>query len=49
MLDAEVEVCTECGSLHMESDDGPAPRHVEECASCGGHLSEVELDDIIGL
>jgi hypothetical protein len=49
MLDAELEVCTDCGVLHMESDDGPAPRDVQECSSCGGRLSDVELDDIVGL
>jgi ribosomal protein L32 len=47
MLDAELEVCPDCGTLHMEG--GPGPRNVEECANCGGHLSEVELDDLIGL
>jgi hypothetical protein len=47
MLDAEFEVCTECGTLHMEG--GPGPRDVEECAVCGGRLSDVELDDLIGL
>ena len=49
MLDAEIEVCVDCGVLHMESDDGPAPHHVEECSACGGDVAEVELDDLIGL
>ncbi|MGB9950786.1 hypothetical protein ACOZ4F_00035 (plasmid) [Haloarcula marismortui] len=47
MLDAEFEVCTECGNLHMEG--GSAPHHVDACAVCDGHLTDVELDDIIGL
>jgi hypothetical protein len=47
MLDAEFEVCTECGNLHMEG--GAGPDYVEECAACGGHVTEVELDDFIGL
>jgi hypothetical protein len=47
MLQAELEVCTDCGNLHME--DGPGPRHVEECAVCGGHVTDVELDDLVGL
>ena len=47
MLDAEFEVCTECGTLHMEG--GAGPRDVAECAVCGGRVRDVELDDIIGL
>lgn len=47
MLDAEFGVCTDCGNLHMEGN--PAPEHVAECAVCGGSLSDVELDDIVGL
>jgi hypothetical protein len=47
MLDADFEVCTECGNLHMEG--GAAPSHVEECAVCGGRTDDVELDDIVGL
>jgi len=47
MLEAELEVCTDCGSLHMEG--GPAPHDVEECASCGGRVEEVELEDVVGL
>ena len=47
MLRAEFEVCTECGTVHMEG--GPGPSHVDDCANCGGRLSDVELDDIIGL
>ncbi len=49
MLDAEIEVCVDCGALHMESDDGPAPHHVEECGACGGDVVDVDLDDLIGL
>ena len=47
MLDADFEVCTECGNLHMEG--GHAPSHVDECAVCDGRTEEVELDDIVGL
>jgi len=47
MLDAEFEVCTDCGNMHMEGS--PGPRDVEECVVCGGRVSEVELDDIVGL
>jgi hypothetical protein len=47
MLDAEFQVCTECGNLHMEG--GAGPDHVEECAACGSHVTDVELDDFIGL
>ena len=47
MLEAEFEVCTDCGNLHMEG--GPAPEHVVECAVCGGRLTDVEVQDLIGL
>lgn len=47
MFDAEFEVCTECGNLHMQG--GPAPAHVDECGACGGRIEDVELDDIVGL
>jgi hypothetical protein len=47
MLGAELEVCTDCGTLHMEG--GPGPDHVEACAACGGRVTDVELDDLIGL
>ena len=47
MLDAEFEVCTDCGNLHMEG--GSAPDHIAECAVCGGTLADVELDDLVGL
>jgi rRNA maturation endonuclease Nob1 len=47
MLDAEFEVCTDCGTMHMEG--GPGPRDVDSCANCGGRLEDVELDDLIGL
>lgn len=47
MLEAEFEVCTECGNLHMEG--GPAPPDVEECTVCGAHTTDVELSDFVGL
>ena len=47
MLEAEFEVCTDCGNLHMEG--GPGPDHVPECAVCGGTLADVEAGDLIGL
>lgn len=47
MLDAEFEVCTDCGNLHVEG--GPGPRHVEECTACGGRTTDLELDDLIGI
>jgi hypothetical protein len=47
MLQAEFEVCTECGNLHMEG--GPAPHDVEACAVCDSRVTDVELDDLIGL
>ena len=47
MLDAQPVVCTDCGNLHMEG--GAAPRHVDECAACGGRLEDAELDDLVGL
>jgi hypothetical protein len=47
MLQAEAEVCTDCGIVHMEG--GPAPDHVETCGVCGGHLEDIELDDLVGL
>ncbi|WP_202593847.1 hypothetical protein [Halolamina rubra] len=47
MLDAEFEVCTECGNLHMEGS--PAPARVDECAVCDGRTEAVELDDLVGL
>jgi hypothetical protein len=47
MLQAEFEVCTECGTLHMEG--GPAPHDVDECAVCDGRVTDVELDDLVGL
>ena len=30
-------------------EGGAAPRHVDECAACGGRLEDVELDDLVGL
>ena len=47
MLSGEFEPCTACGNLHTEG--GPGPRDVEECAACGGRVTDVELDDLIGL
>lgn len=47
MIQAEFLACTDCGNLHMEG--GPAPHDVEECAVCGGHVEDVELDDLVGL
>lgn len=47
MLDADLAVCSECGTVHMEG--GAGPDQVDECATCGGRLSDVELGDVIGL
>jgi rRNA maturation endonuclease Nob1 len=47
MLQAELEVCTDCGVVHM--DGGPAPTNVDECSACGGRVEDVELDDLVGL
>lgn len=47
MLDAEIEVCTDCGNVHMEG--GAGPHDVDECVVCGGHVSDVEVSDIVGL
>jgi hypothetical protein len=47
VLQAELEVCRDCGNVHMEG--GTGPDHVEECAVCGGRGDEVEFDDLIGL
>jgi len=47
MLDAEFEVCTDCGNLHMEG--GSAPEDVEACVVCGGHVTDVDFDDLVGL
>ncbi|MFC7142140.1 hypothetical protein ACFQMA_20170 [Halosimplex aquaticum] len=47
MLQAELEVCTDCGLLHMEG--GPAPSNVSECTGCGGRVTDVDIDDLIGL
>ncbi|MFW5948229.1 MAG: hypothetical protein ACOCSD_01370 [Halolamina sp.] len=47
MLDAEFEVCTECGNLHMEG--GRAPSRVERCAVFDGRTESVELGDVVGL
>ena len=47
MLQAELEVCRDCGNVHMEGATGPET--VAECAVCGGRVDEVEFDDLIGL
>ena len=47
MLSAELAVCTECGILHMEG--GPAPADVDACAACDGRITDVEIDDLVGL
>jgi hypothetical protein len=47
MLQADLEVCRDCGIVHMEG--GAGPDRVEECAACGGRVDEVELDDLVGL
>ncbi|WP_197428440.1 hypothetical protein [Halapricum sp. CBA1109] len=47
MIDAEFEVCTDCGIVHMEGE--PAPHDVSECAQCGGYLEEIEPGDLVGL
>jgi hypothetical protein len=47
MLDVELEVCTDCGTLHMEGS--PGPRSVEECANCGGRVEAVEPGDLVSL
>jgi hypothetical protein len=47
MLKAEFGVCTDCGIVHMAGGSGP--EHIEECAACGGHVTDIELDDIVGL
>ncbi len=47
MLDAEVLVCSDCGNVHMKGAGGPD--HVDSCAVCDGHVSDVELDDLVSL
>jgi hypothetical protein len=47
MLQADLEVCGDCGLVHMEG--GAGPDSVDECAVCGGRVRDVELDDLIGL
>lgn len=47
MLNAEPKVCTECGNLHMEG--GPGPDHVDACVVCEGRVTDIELDDLVGL
>ena len=49
MFDNELLVCTDCGAVHVESDDSPAPREIDACGACDGDLDEVELDDVVGL
>jgi hypothetical protein len=46
MLNADPQVCTDCGNLHLQG--GAGPEYVDECAACGGRVAEVELDDLIG-
>ncbi len=45
MLQAELEVCRDCGNVHMEG--GAGPDDVDECAVCGERVDEVEFDDLI--
>lgn len=47
MLDSELEVCPDCGTLHLEG--GPGPHDVDTCANCGGRLRDVDLGDIVDL
>jgi hypothetical protein len=47
MIQADLEVCRDCGLVHMEG--GPGPDRVDECAACGGRVDDVEFDDLIGL
>jgi hypothetical protein len=47
VLDADLEVCTECGLVHMEG--GPGPADVDACSSCDGRLTDVELEDLVDL
>lgn len=47
MLQAEFEVCTDCGIVHMEG--GPAPQDIDECSVCDGHVTDIELDDLVGI
>ena len=49
MFDNELLVCTDCGAVHVESDDSPAPHEIDACGACDGDLGELELDDIVGL
>jgi hypothetical protein len=47
MIDADLVVCTDCGNLHLEGSGGP--RSVAACAACEGDVTDVELDDLVGL
>ena len=47
MLEAERDVCIECGCLQMEGR--PAPDHGAECVVWGDTLTEVEMPDLIDL
>ncbi len=47
MIDAEALVCTDCGNAHVAGAVGPD--YIEECAVCGGHVEDMDLDDVIGL
>ena len=47
MLSTELEVCIECGNLHLEGI--PAPRIVGEFAVCDGPMTTVDFDDLVVL
>lgn len=47
MLDADPVVCTDCGNLHLEGGGGPGD--VDACVTCDGDVTDVELDDLVGL
>jgi hypothetical protein len=44
-LDADVAVCTDCGTLHLAGD--PGPYRVQQCGTCGGTLAEVTVRDLL--
>ena len=48
MFDAELLVCTDCGVVHVEREDG-TPHEIDACGACDGALDEIELDDVVGL
>lgn len=47
MLSSEFVVCVDCGNLHMEGGAGASD--VADCAVCDGGVTDVELDDLLGL